>query len=273
MATHNHSMLPPRAKPFEAADLTQSQIEQYRRDGFIQIDDVLTGDELQAARDAVAAAVEEESAGPPKADEDKGVYEKIFNQKVNLWRRHEKVAAISTSKRLGGIAARLEAMPMRLWHDQALFKEPSQGNNRTPWHQDAPYWPFSDRWRQTTIWIALQDATVQKGCMSFINGTHTLGPLPAIDLGNPQDIFQYAKHIKPVKPEPRPLKAGSCTFHNGLTFHFAGPNKTDMVREAFAIIYTPASTTYDGLKHIVTDPLGLTVGDTLPDEMFPPVSA
>ena len=44
---------------------------------------------------------------------------------------------------------------MRIWHDQALFKEPMKGNNKTPWHQDAVYWPHTDRWHQTTIWIAL----------------------------------------------------------------------------------------------------------------------
>ena len=55
---------------------------------------------------------------------------------------------------------------------------------------------------------------------------------------------------------------------NGLTFHYAGPNKSDGMREAFAILYMPDGTKYDGKKHVVTDPLNLTIGDKLEGEMF-----
>ena len=65
------------------------------------------------------------------------------------------------------------------------------------------------------------------------------------------------------------LTAGSCTYHNGLTFHFAGPNKSDGMREAFAIIYMPDGTHYSGAKHIVTDAQGFSVGDVLDGELFP----
>lgn len=258
---------------YTADRLTQADIDEYRRNGFIQIDNVFEGDELAALRDAVASAVDAEKvAAPPDPARTPTPYEVLFIQKVNLWRKYPAVARFVTDKRLGNIAARLEGLPMRVWHDQALFKEPGKGNNKTPWHQDAVYWPHADRWRQTTIWIALKDATTHNGCMSFINGTHTLGPLKAVDLGNPEDIFQQARHLKPVKPEPRPLKAGSVTFHNGLTFHYAGPNKSDGTREAFAIIYMPDGTRYDGRRHMCTDNRGLAIGDTLEGEMFPRVS-
>lgn len=256
--------------------LSQAQISAYQHDGFICLEDVFVGQHLQSLRDAVESAVATETRpaetlldGTPRA---KGVYEQIFNQKVNLWRRHPKVGEVVTSSRLGNIAARLEGLPMRVWHDQALFKEPLASNNKTPWHQDAPYWPHQDRWHQTTIWIALRDATIENGCMAFVGGTHKIGVLPAVDLSNPQDIFLHAPHIKPVKPKVIELKAGSATFHNGLTFHYAGPNKSDHVREAFAIIYMPDGTTFDGQGHIVTDGLGFTVGQKLEGEMFPKVS-
>jgi phytanoyl-CoA hydroxylase len=267
-------MIATQKRQFQATDLTQNQIDQYRRDGFIQLSDVFTGQELQQFRDAVAGAVAKEVAeqAPPDRHRVPGTYESIFIQKVNLWRRHEAVRPFVANKRLGNIAARLEGTRMRLWHDHALFKEPAKGNNRTPWHQDAPYWPFQDRWHQTSIWIALKDATIQNGCMSFVAGTHSLGPMPAIDLGNPQDIFDYAPHIKPVKPKTHELKAGSVTFHNGLTFHYAGPNKSDSVREAIAIIFMPENTLYDGKGHVCTDGLGLEVGQELDHDLFSIVS-
>jgi ectoine hydroxylase-related dioxygenase (phytanoyl-CoA dioxygenase family) len=272
--------------------LTAEQIANYRRDGFIVLEDVFTGDDLQQIRDAVAQAVESEmhlgimaekkgQLAPEKAglekpaeNKTKGAYESLFIQKVNLWQRWPKVAAYVKSKRLGNIAARLEGAPMRVWHDQALFKEPKTGV-KTPWHQDAVYWPHTERGGQTTIWIALKDATIHNGCMSFVGGTQKLGTMPRIDLGNPEDIFKYAPHIKPVKPTVCPLKAGSVTFHNGLTFHYAGPNKSDGMREAFAIIYMRENTIYDGRGHVLTDPMreqGLKVGDPLNNEAFPRVS-
>jgi ectoine hydroxylase-related dioxygenase (phytanoyl-CoA dioxygenase family) len=202
----------------------------------------------------------------------RGVYEQLFIQRVNLWQRHPEVRSITLSPRLANIAARLEGAAMRIWHDQALFKEPGLGNNKTPWHQDAVYWPHAQREKQTTIWIALKDATITNGCMSFVGGTHKIGPLPPINLVEPQDIFQYAPHIKPVKPKICELKAGSVTFHNGLTFHYAGPNKSDSIREAFAIIYMPDGTTYDPEPHVVTDPLKLQTGARLDGEIFPLVS-
>ncbi|HEV7301682.1 MAG TPA: phytanoyl-CoA dioxygenase family protein [Tepidisphaeraceae bacterium] len=256
--------------------LAPEQIEAYRRDGFINLPDVFVGAELAELRDVVAGAVDAESAAPEFTPDGKlrpkGAYEQIFKQKVNLWQRHPAVARFVTSRRLGNLAAQLEGVPMRLWHDQALFKEPSTNNNKTPWHQDAPYWPHLDMWRQTTIWIALKDATVVNGCMAFVGGTHKIGPVPAINLGDPQDIFDYAPHIKPVKPKVVELKAGSATFHNGLTFHYAGPNKSDGVREAFAIIYMPHDTTFNGKGHMVTDGLGLREGQPLDMDLFPRVS-
>jgi ectoine hydroxylase-related dioxygenase (phytanoyl-CoA dioxygenase family) len=259
--------------------LTGEQIAQYRRDGFIQLNDVVTGAELQELRDAVAEAVQGEMdlgvMAEKKTEEQtdkQAAYSQLFIQKVNLWRRWPKVAKYVNGSKFGNIAARLEGLDMRVWHDQALFKEPRTGV-KTPWHQDAVYWPHAQRAQQTTIWIALKDATIQNGCMSFVGGTHKIGVLPKIDLGNPEDIFKYAPNIKPVKPQVCPLKAGSVTFHNGLTFHYAGPNKSDGMREAFAIIYMPDGTTYDGRGHVVTAPLlpGLKVGDRLDGEVFPVV--
>jgi phytanoyl-CoA hydroxylase len=257
--------------------LTDEQVATYRRDGFIALPDVLVGAELRAIRDAVATAVEAEHNPPSATNADgtprtKTAYEALFIQRVNLWKRHPAVARFVTDKRLANVAARLEGLPMRVWHDQALFKEPQSGNNKTPWHQDAVYWPHADRHRQTTIWIALKDATIENGCMAFVGGTHKIGPLPAVDLTNPSDIFVHAPHNKPVKPKVIELKAGSATFHNGLTFHYAGPNKSGATREAFAIIYMPDGTQYRHMPHVVTDGLGYKDGDKLQGDLFPLVS-
>ena len=72
--------------------------------------------------------------------------------------------------RLGRIAGTLAGVDgIRIWHDQALFKPPF--GNPTAWHLDNPYWSFSSR-QSISIWIALEDATYQNGCMYYVPGTH-----------------------------------------------------------------------------------------------------
>src|SRR5437763_2030662 len=132
--------------------LSKGQVEQYRRDGFIQLDHIVTGGDLKRLRDAVAHAVEEESKEAADPTRTKTPYEQIFIQKVNLWRRHEVVKEFVLSRRFGDVAAKLSGRPARLWHDQALFKEPREGV-KTPWHQDAVYWPHRERKDQISIWI------------------------------------------------------------------------------------------------------------------------
>ena len=250
--------------------VTDDQIARYRRDGFIAIDHILHGPDLARLRDAVAAAVADETVPTPRAGEPRGAYEQIFIQKVNLWRRHDVIRAFVTCRRFGDLAARLAGKPVRVWHDQALFKVAREGA-KTPWHQDAHYWPHVEKGQQITIWIALRDATTANGCMSFIPGSQTVTDLEPIRLADPQDIFELAPQFRGIKPVTCELSAGSCTYHNGLTFHFAGPNKSDAMREAFAILYMPDGTHYSGAKHIVTDPLNLKPNDPLDGEMFPRV--
>lgn len=248
--------------------LTQEQIAAYRRDGFIQLNNVLTGDDLQRFRNAVADAVAAEAKGDTQTMAEKTSYEQVFIQKVNLWRRHPAVKEFVLCRRFVSMAAQLSGFPVRLWHEHALFKEPRQGK-RTPWHQDAVYWPHENRDHQLSLWFALRDATIQNGCMSFIPGSQTIRIVKPIDLGKPQDIFNLAPDLKKTPPQTCELKAGACTFHNGMTFHYAGPNRSDWMRAAIAIIYMPDGTTYSGKKHVVTDGQGFQVGQKLEGELFP----
>ena len=100
--------------------LTPSQIAAYQRDGYIQLNEVITGPELETFRDAVNAAVKQDTArlDPNRT---KGSYEQIFIQCVNLWHRHPAVQPFVVSRRLGSIASRLSGLSVRLWHDHALF--------------------------------------------------------------------------------------------------------------------------------------------------------
>lgn len=263
----------------ELYPLAPEQITEYREQGFLKLGNVFTGAALDALREAVEVALEAEKGldllgrplpkQPAESDASKDGYGSIFVQRVNLWQRHPAVREFVLSPRLATLAADLMGEPVRVWHDQALFKEAKTGAN-TPWHQDAPYWPHADKSKQLSIWIALRDATKVNGCMSFIPGSQKLGPKEPVRLeSNAQQLHDIAPETRGIKPVTVELPAGSATFHHGLTFHYAGPNRSDETREAFVVIYMPVATSYDGAGHCLTDPMELAPGSSFGDADFP----
>ncbi|GIX06835.1 MAG: SnoK protein [Candidatus Poribacteria bacterium] len=253
--------------------LTRDQIQFYRENGFVQLDNVLTAEELEFLRNALEEAVMAPARHAVVNSDGRSDYAKVFYQKVNIWRDHEGVREFVFSPRLAEIARRLAGFrAVRLWHDHALIKMPGPDSRPSPWHQDLPYWPMNEE-GALSCWMALDDVTVHNGCMQFIPGTHRLGKLPPINLVQPQDIFSMIppekKHLIGKEPYVAEMKAGSCTFHDGRTFHYASPNRSDKPRRAMVVIYMADGTTYNGKRHICTDPLGLQVGDRLEGELFP----
>ena len=138
---------------------------------------------------------------------------------------------------MAGIAADLMGVDgVRLYHDQALFKE--AGGGHTPWHQDQFYWPL-DSDHCITMWMPLVDASQQMGTLTFASGSQRegyLGDLPISDATHQTfDTFVrergFAKHQTPA------MSAGDATFHGGWTLHSAPPNRTDRSREVMTVIY------------------------------------
>lgn len=122
-----------------------------------------------------------------------------------------------------------------------------------------------------SCWLALDDVPVEKGCLHFIPGPHKFGRLEPIQLADPKNLFDLVPpgmrdNLEPVAVE---LKAGSCTFHNGLTFHYAGPNKTETPRRALVIIYIPAGVTYIPVSHAVGDRANLKESQEFESDLFP----
>ena len=249
--------------------LTGAQIDFYRYHGFVQLNDVVTGSELDRMRSAVTGAVLQEVRDDRRAFSEKSTYEKVFIQRINLWRRHAHLQEFILARRFGNIAARLSGYSVRIFHDHALYKEPFKGE-RTVWHQDTHYWPHQQKGNQLSLWLALTDATPKSGCLSFIPGTQKLDNIPVVDLTAGRELKEVAPALMGRKGVCVP-RAGSCTFHNGLTFHYAGPNRSERMREALAIIYMPDGTTYSGTPHVLDYP-GVGAGDVLNDERFPIVS-
>jgi ectoine hydroxylase-related dioxygenase (phytanoyl-CoA dioxygenase family) len=160
-------------------ELTAEEVAQYQRDGFLVKESFLSPDELGFWREALDEAVAKRNGNklPDRKevygkgdDADKSYYDNVFDQLINLWQDNEKMKKVMLDERLGKMAAQLAGVDgIRIWHDQALIKRPWA--NPTSWHLDTPYWSFSDR-RALSIWVALDDATYENGCLFFIPGSY-----------------------------------------------------------------------------------------------------
>ncbi|MCA9446946.1 MAG: phytanoyl-CoA dioxygenase family protein [Candidatus Omnitrophica bacterium] len=250
--------------------LTREQVRFYRQNGYIQLHNVLSPQEVSELRKILTRAVKDRKKKfDPTQIQFTDEYQKVFTQVVNLWQDYEEIQPYIHSPKLAEIARRLVGCrSIRLWHDHALIK-PGRDGVETKWHQDFPYWPMNEP-GALSCWIALDDVNEKNGCLSFIPGSHQKGRLKPVSLTNRQNIFRQAgmkkRDIQPVAME---MKAGSCTFHDGNTFHYAGGNTTSRPRRALAIIYFPSGTTYNGAPHVVTDDLGFEVGAKLQGPRFP----
>src|SRR5665213_2363095 len=133
------------------SSVTPEQVTSYRRDGFVVHPNLLTGGELADLRGAVDEAVASlgkrrvaASDNAWETESGETYYEKVFTQKLNLWRINETIKRFMLSPEIGRMISELSGMPaFRLWHDQALIKEPFA--NPTGWHLDDPFWSFFSR--------------------------------------------------------------------------------------------------------------------------------
>ena len=242
-------------------ELTPDKINFYRENGYVIIEDFLDTDELGTWRTSVAEAIKERNGQkmPGKTltvNEDDGInkdadyYNEVFDQLLNLWQTNVKVRALMLDERIGKLAADLSgADGIRIWHDQALIKRPWA--NPTSWHLDTPFWSFSDR-RALSIWVALDDATLENGCLFFIPGTDKKTSFQNAGIGkNMSAIFDFYPQFKENKSVAAPMKAGSCSFHNGLTIHGAHANMTPGFRRAMTCAYMPDGNVYNGEPNIL----------------------
>lgn len=263
--------------------LTKDQIARYQENGFIVIEDFLSPEELDDWRRTVMEATRQRNGRkmPDKAvvtGEDDGInkdadfFGKVFDQLINLWQTDSEVRRLMLDPRIGQMAAQLAGVDgIRIWHDQALFKRPWA--NPTAWHLDTPFWSFSDR-KALSIWVALDDATLENGCLYFLPGTHRKTGFENSVIGKNMDgIFDVYPQLATIQATAAPMKAGSCSFHNGLTIHGAGANMTNGFRRAMTCAFMPDGCRYNGQKNVLPDEYvnRLKTGDPLDNDAQNPL--
>ncbi|MFD2164556.1 phytanoyl-CoA dioxygenase family protein [Paradesertivirga mongoliensis] len=220
----------------ETIEINRETIADFRTDGHIQIRSVLGKEEVNSYREVIRNAAYKYNTEKRRLEE-RDTYGKAFLQIMNLWEVDEQVRLFTLAKRFGKIAADLLGVKnVRLYHDQALYKEP--GGGFTPWHQDQYYWPL-DTNNTITMWMPLVDITAEAGMLTFASESHTHGFIENLAISDDSEL-RLEKYINENGfsiTRPKVMLAGDASFHYGWTLHSAPANISRVTREVMTIIF------------------------------------
>lgn len=215
--------------------LTQEQIDFYRANQYIKLKQVFSQEILEHYSKVVSDKVKELNTQNIPLEE-RDTYSKAFLQIMNIWTKDNEVKEFVFSQRLAKLATELMGVTgVRMYHDQALFKEP--GGGFTPWHADQYYWPLSND-NTITAWIPMQATPLEMGPLEFSAKSYQLqgGRDLKISDDSEQTISKKLR-LGDFDKVVEPFDIGEVSFHSGWLFHRAGPNTTDKMRQVMTVIF------------------------------------
>ncbi|MGH1491894.1 MAG: phytanoyl-CoA dioxygenase family protein [Acidimicrobiales bacterium] len=252
------------------AVLQAETVETFQTDGYVSTEGLLSAEQVDAFGAAIDRAVERRTADDDRTLADKSSYEQSFVQCMRLWETDPEVAPLTFHAGLAEAAAELLGVErVRIWQDQALYKEP--GGRITDPHQDATFWPIGEA-PLVSAWIPLDGSTLEGGAVGYVPGSHKLGPLKKVNLLKTTEAYDILSDPALDGREPTYVEApkGAVVWHHGMTVHAAMANNSAATRRAFTVVYIA-----DGFErakpwpNFPLDRAGVGVGDPMEGEGLP----
>jgi ectoine hydroxylase-related dioxygenase (phytanoyl-CoA dioxygenase family) len=232
--------------------LSPAEIDAFDRQGYLLCGRLIDDAAVTTLRAACERLYREEydlGAPPDTIAWRPGDDPRMTRQLCNAWKSDRAFQAHIFHPGLAAMAAQLmRTDTVRVFHDQALHK-PGNGGRPVVWHQDYGYWQALAPPDMVSCWVALDDVTLDGGCLQFIEGSHLWGlqKPPTAFLGDDMDEALRTLDLPPgteIRKIPIVVPAGHGTFHHCLTFHGSGVNETANVRRAIVAHYMPGHTRY-----------------------------
>lgn len=229
-----------RATPADTFD--RDAAEAFLADGFCRLDAVIDDDELEELRELYDWCFSDQADGKVGRKALGGVDaqgRQALPQVVSPSKSLPRLQDFAYVRRVKQIAGEVFGEAVELRGDHMILKPAGYGV-ATPWHQDQSYHDPTQQYRNINFWLPLDGATVEGGCMHFVAGSH-LGPvLPHehLDPGDPQTaMVAQGQDYWSANGTAVPCPVGSCTLHHSYMLHYAGPNKTDLPRRAYIVVF------------------------------------
>ena len=229
------------------ADIGDRELAYFRSHGYLRVLEAFNEDRIANAIEGILAVL-----GKPgevdvqyEAGDEIGLHELSPHERQDRVRRlmgfvsaEERLGALAGDELLVGVLYRLIGSDsLTMFQDMALLKPPGRGREK-PWHQDLAFFQLETATQVVGVWIALDDATVENGCMHLIPGSHREGPRPHVRRRD----FQICD-IDVPRPEitAAPLPRGGALLFHGLLLHGTPANRTpDARRRAVQLHYAPS---------------------------------
>jgi len=230
--------------------ITAEQFEQYQRDGYLVVEDVLSDETVERVttrlreythgdreparfQSQIEPAVER---GEVEVDEQGDAVRKF--EGLGMVQTDEVCRSIAEHETLTDVAAQLLGPNLKLLRSAAMFKPPEVGSEKG-FHQDAAYYPIQPT-DHVTVWIALDEATPENGCMNVVPGAHKDGLLGHEAADYDTDIVIADRDFTKEDAVPVPMEPGDALFSHCLVPHFTAPNTTETWRRALIMSYMDA---------------------------------
>ncbi len=216
-------------------------VKEFADNGFVTTAGIFSESELSQYEAAVSREVARRTETDVRGLADKSVYEQTFIQCMRLWETSADVVPLTCHAALAGIAAQLlQVDSVRLWQDQALYKEPG-GRETTP-HQDQTFWPIGEA-QLISAWIPFDDVTIASGAMAYVPGSHKVGRLKVVDITHSTEAYDILSDpaLNGAQPQWMEVPAGTVVWHHGFTVHEAAANQSSDTRRVFTVVYIDAN--------------------------------
>jgi ectoine hydroxylase-related dioxygenase (phytanoyl-CoA dioxygenase family) len=226
---------------WEKHRLSSEAISEFEERGYVAGIQLCNDQQVEALREAITRLVDPAHPGHALFHEfhsnESANPDTVLFHALGAWRIEEAFHDLLWNPAFLVPATQLLGGGVRFWHDQ-LFSKPAQHGGVVAWHQDYSYWTRTVPVAHLTCWIALDDSTLENGCLQYVPGSHKWKLLPITGLaGNMDEIMTVLDDEQKAafKPVPIELKKGQCAIHHSLLVHGSYENRSSRPRRATVI--------------------------------------
>ena len=231
------------------ADIDDSQIARFHEQGYLAIRRAFTPQQIESVGQAMWDLIDGKSPdfkGLLAEAAKRGHFSKLTGEARRdsvrkIWKfvdHDTRLNDLAHDPNILSVLSRLMDDTPVLFQDMGLIKPPHIGREK-PWHQDCAYFNYPVGTTVVGVWIAIDAATEENGCLHIIPGSHREGPIPHFKR---RDWQICDTDVAVPKNITVPLDPGGCLFWHGMTHHGSPTNRSDHRRRALQYHYRPEST-------------------------------